>query len=108
MFLVCLHTHLSASIKMRYCAKIRESNGKYLVDFPKLEGCLTEGNSLEHAKEMAKDALNLWLNPKYGGDSSLPIPTPECHQCDGCYHIDVYPEVQDAIRLHNEKLASNQ
>jgi len=38
-----------------------ETVGGYSVIFPDLEGCITEGDSLTHALEMAQEALGLYL-----------------------------------------------
>ena len=47
---------------MKYFAKIMKlGKEEYLVEFPGLSGCLTEGRSLDEAKENASEALNGWL-----------------------------------------------
>lgn len=38
----------------------------YLVEFPDLEGCFTYGKTLEEAKEMAKEAMTLYLDCSKG------------------------------------------
>lgn len=43
----------------------------YSVSFPDLQGCNTEGNSLEEAYEMALDALSLYLE----GITEYPVPS---------------------------------
>lgn len=35
----------------------------YWVEFPDLPGCLTQGETLEEAAEMAEDALGTWFAP---------------------------------------------
>jgi predicted RNase H-like HicB family nuclease len=35
--------------------------GGYTVRVPSLPGCLTEGDSLEEAKRMAREAIALWV-----------------------------------------------
>ena len=48
---------------MQYYAKIKkQKDTKYLVVFPDLDGCFTEGDSLAEAKIHAAEALNLWLS----------------------------------------------
>jgi len=37
----------------------REKDGRYSVSFPALPGCVTFGNDLDHAQEMAQDVLEL-------------------------------------------------
>ena len=40
---------------------ILEGNGEYSVIFPDLDGCVTCGDNLEHALEMAQEAMGLYL-----------------------------------------------
>ncbi|MCD3202840.1 type II toxin-antitoxin system HicB family antitoxin [Clostridium botulinum] len=48
--------------------------GGYCVTFPDLPGCITEGDNLKEAMDMAKDALELHL---WGMEEDKdPIPTP--------------------------------
>lgn len=45
--------------------------GGYWVSFPDLDGCITEGKTLEEASIMAKEALELYID----GMKDLPKPT---------------------------------
>ena len=46
---------------MRYFAKItKQSEGGYLVVFPELSGCVTEGETLKEAQANAQELLNGW------------------------------------------------
>jgi predicted RNase H-like HicB family nuclease len=47
----------------------------YIVTFPDLPGCVTEGDTLEEALRMARDALELHLYGMEDGDE-IPGPTP--------------------------------
>ena len=70
---------------MIYSAKIEKHAGEkgypkdyFLVTFPSLPGCVTQGNTFEEARENAHEALDAWLiarctlDHKYG-----PIPCPD-------------------------------
>lgn len=46
--------------------------GGYLVEFPDLDGCYTDGNDLMDTMEMAKDALCLHLYHMEQKDESIP------------------------------------
>ncbi len=46
--------------------------GGYLVDFPDLEGCFTDGDDLMDAMEMAKDALCLYLYSMEQENKTIP------------------------------------
>ena len=48
---------------MRYFAKItKQPEGGYLVVFPELSGCVTEGETLKEAQANAKELLDGWLS----------------------------------------------
>jgi predicted RNase H-like HicB family nuclease len=40
--------------------------GGYTVRVPELPGCVTEGDTLEEAKRMAREAIALWLGTGEG------------------------------------------
>ena len=48
--------------------------GGYNVSFPAFPGCVTFGNSLSHAKRMAKEALELWIEELLSQKKRLPPP----------------------------------
>lgn len=54
-----------------------ESDGQdgYTVTFPDLPGCITEGNTLEEALFMAKDALELFLYTMEEDGDVIPFPS---------------------------------
>lgn len=49
-------------IKKTYPAIFHEGNNAYWVEFPDLEGCLTNGETVELAFKNAKEALSLYLD----------------------------------------------
>ncbi|MGB0453594.1 MAG: type II toxin-antitoxin system HicB family antitoxin [Bacteriovoracaceae bacterium] len=59
---------------MVYYAKIVKDSDGYFVEFPELEGCFSEGDTLEEAKLNAKEALDGWLASNC--DRKLNIPEP--------------------------------
>ena len=54
---------------------IEEDNTGYCVEFPDIQGCLTNGETLEEAFEMAKEVLGLFLYQK-GDKYDIAPPTP--------------------------------
>ena len=62
------------SKKLFYPAIFEEEEVGYLVHFPDIPGCITEGDTMEEAFEMAKDALG--LNISYMRDTKKDIPQP--------------------------------
>lgn len=40
----------------------KEPEGTYTVNVPALPGCITYGNNIDHAIEMAKEAIELYIS----------------------------------------------
>ena len=53
-------------MKKYYPAVFHEEDGGYTVTFPDIPGCVTEGDSLEEALRMAKDAMGICLVNDFG------------------------------------------
>lgn len=88
---------------MRYWAKIRQQKDKsYLVEFPGLEGCLTEGNTHQEALVHAKEALDGWLAARC--DRDLNIPKPIKRKGENFYSVEVSLTVAFAIRLRRLRM----
>jgi antitoxin HicB len=66
---------LSRLSAVRYFARLRKQrNDGYLVEFPDLPGCLTEGETLEEALSNAREALSGWLYVSVLKDEDVPKP----------------------------------
>lgn len=52
-----------------------ETEGGYSVVFPDLNGCITQGDTLQEAIEMAEDAALGWLLDTVEDGQELPIPS---------------------------------
>lgn len=52
-----------------------EENGGYSVEVPDLKGCVTQGDSLEEAIQMAEDAALGWLLTSVEDGEDLPKPS---------------------------------
>lgn len=49
------------------------AEGGYVVTFPDLPGCITEGDTLDEAKKMAKDAVELYIQSLRDDNKDLPL-----------------------------------
>lgn len=49
-----------------------ESDGGYSVEVPDLQGCCTQGNTLQEALEMAEDAALGWILTSIEDDEEIP------------------------------------
>ncbi|HCL89915.1 MAG TPA: antitoxin HicB [Candidatus Atribacteria bacterium] len=50
----------------------KEPEGGYTVTVPSLPGCVTYGESIEEATEMAKDAIELYLESLKAHNEEIP------------------------------------
>ena len=92
-------------MKIYYPAKItRQAKDKYwLVEFPDLPGCLTQGESLEDAKHNAREALTGWLASVF--ERNLKIPEPAKRRGKNIYPIEPEPEVAVPVFLRKQREA---
>ena len=74
---------------MQYVAKLTpEPTGGYSVTFPGIPGCITQGDTLEEALAMAKEAMELVLE-EYLDGRSLPVPDTDEDKENGLYPVFV-------------------
>lgn len=85
-----------------YPAKFEKApEGGYVVEFIDIPSCVTEGDTLEEAKAMAKEALSAML---YSMDSrKMSIPEPSVTKRKGVYYIEPDLKIAFAINLKKER-----
>ena len=55
---------------------IADPDGGYVVVFPDLPGCMTQGDTLDEVRRMAEEARALWIEAEYDTDpSGIPMPS---------------------------------
>jgi len=84
---------------MNYTAKIARDDGEYIVSFPDKPNINTCGESLEHALEMAREALNETLVCELECGKHLVAPKIKENAKKGLYAIPVNPEVEIAYMI---------
>ncbi len=84
---------------LSYPAKIKylREDKSYMVEFPDLPGCLTEGESLDDAKINAREALTGYLASIFEREHR--IPDPSKIKGRNVYSIEPEPEVSVPILL---------
>jgi len=81
--------------------KYNKTENVYEVSFPDVKGCYTYGNSLEEAKNFAKDALSGWLEVAF--EENMKIPDPSRKSGKDIYYISPELNVSFAILLRKER-----
>ena len=55
---------------------IADPDGGYVVVFPDLPGCMTQGDTLDEVRYMAEEARALWIEAEYDTDpNGIPMPS---------------------------------
>ena len=83
----------------------KAEEGGYWISFPDLPECLTEGDDIKGAYEMAEDALGLCLTDMIKGKEAFPEPSePEKIQLsEGEFVVVVRFDYMEYCRKHNSK-----
>ena len=59
----------------------KEPEGEYTVTVPALPGCITFGNNIDHAIEMAKEAIELYIEELKSRGESIPDDSETLEYC---------------------------
>ncbi|MDO4733385.1 MAG: type II toxin-antitoxin system HicB family antitoxin [Bacillota bacterium] len=92
-------------MKHAYPAIFQGEEDGYTVFFPDLPGCITEGDSIEEAIEMAKDALCLSLYDKEVSRAPLPVASNPCtlELDNNCFVSMILVDTEDYRKYYNRK-----
>ena len=97
-------------MKIYYPAKItyNKRDKSYLVEFPDLEGCLSEGSTMDEALNNAKEALTGYLSSLF--ERGIKIPVASKKKGQNIYKIEPETEVATPIMLRRirDELKLNQ
>ena len=67
---------MEKEIKYTFPAVFRpEEAGGYIVSFPQLDGCFTQGDTFEEARQMAVEAMSLHLYGMEEDNEMIPAPS---------------------------------
>lgn len=76
----------------------------FWVSFPDIPECLTQGDNMEQAYEMAVDALGLSLSPYFENKKELPVPSsPSAISVDDGFLVIVEFDIEAYRRRYSSK-----
>ena len=52
----------------------KDDGGGYLIEYPDLPGCISDGNSIEEAIKNGQDAISCWLEDAKANNEPIPVP----------------------------------
>ncbi|MGP6190959.1 MAG: type II toxin-antitoxin system HicB family antitoxin [Vulcanimicrobiaceae bacterium] len=84
-------------------------DGTWFAKVAEMPGCMTEGDSREHALEMLDDAMRLWLTDALENGDPIPPPA-EALKYSGKFQVRIPPSLhrQLAERAEREGVSLNQ
>ena len=90
--------------KLFYPAIFHKEDEGFWVSFPDFPECLTEGNDMEHAYEMAFEALGLAITSRKEDGESIPMPSPieKINAEDGILIIINF-DMMEYLKKHNSR-----
>ena len=92
---------------MNYHFKLHKENNGYWAECCELEGCVTEGDSLEEVKAACEEALDVYLYTPDSSDRVFPLPDEILDNEKDLLKIRVEPQRAFAVLLRNYRLNSN-
>jgi antitoxin HicB len=87
-----------------YPVKLRKDGKFFLVTFPDIPEAITQGDSREHALEMAKDALETAMEFYFEDRRPVPLPSQPKR---GQAVVELAPSMAAKVLLLNEMLRQN-
>ena len=82
---------MSETRELTYLAVFDSTKDGYSIFFPDLPGCISLGDTLEEARENAKEALELHVYGMEKDKEELPLPSKEISKedSDGCIVLPI-------------------
>lgn len=84
---------------MRYLVVIRRTSTGYSVDVPDLPGCVATGTTVEHARQMIAEAIEMHLDLMHQSGEAVPSPSSTYEFAvdgDSAEELCTWVEVEDA------------
>lgn len=84
---------------MRYLVMIRRTSTGYSVDVPDLPGCVSTGTTVEHARQMIAEAIEMHIELMQGSGEAVPPPSTSVEfsvDQDGGEELCTWVEIDDA------------
>lgn len=81
-----------------------EDGEGFLVEFPDLPGCVTQGETLQEALEMAQDAASGWILTSIEEDEKIPSPSRNPQKPEECSFFNyISLDIDDYAKKYSSK-----
>jgi predicted RNase H-like HicB family nuclease/DNA-binding XRE family transcriptional regulator len=78
---------------MKYHFKVHKEGGGFWAECLELEGCVTQGNTIEELNEMMQDALNLYISEPEGSTRLAKLPDESIKKSKNIVEVPVDSEI---------------
>lgn len=92
---------------MNYHFKLYKEKKGYWAECIEIEGCVTQGESIEELKSNAYEALNLLLDEPESSKVIFPLPRKNLKNSKSCFEIKVEPTIAFAFLMRRTRLLKN-
>jgi predicted RNase H-like HicB family nuclease len=92
---------------MRYHFNIHKDNTGYWAECCELDGCVTQGDTLQDLYKFCEEALNLYFYEPSDSEIIFPLPDETLDNNKKLAKITVKPEMAFAVLLRNYRLNAN-
>ncbi|MDY7027837.1 MAG: type II toxin-antitoxin system HicB family antitoxin [Spirochaetota bacterium] len=89
---------------MRYHFRVHHENNGYWADCVELEGCRSEGDTMEELQQNLQEALNLYLDEPVGSNILFPLPDRSLEDRKDIINIQVDPNIAFALLVRHYRI----
>ena len=65
---------LKAYLKLKYQMILTPDSGYWIINFPELPGCVSQGKTIEKAIKMGLEAKEIWITETLNSNLEVPLP----------------------------------
>ena len=92
---------------MKYHFEVGKEDDGYSAQCIELEGCISQGDSMEDLQANLHEALNLYLDEPAGSNEVFPLPDEKLEGIDGVVSISVEHGIAFAMLVRQNRVANN-
>src|SRR6056297_617469 len=90
---------------MKYHFQIFEEKDGFWASCIELEGCRSEGDTIETLRENLQEALNLYLDEPAGSNMLFPLPDPSLEGKKGVISVQVESSIAFALLIRQYRIS---
>jgi len=89
---------------MKYHFSVHHEKDGFWTDCVELEGCHSEGDTMDELRQNLQEALNLYLDEPAGSNMLFPLPDQSLDSSEGVISIQVDPGIAFALLVRHYRI----